>query len=106
MRYYRSSLAIIFCDFRFFDNFLRLEKLAQTCYTEFLINTKLQNNKSNKEILLIVYTLFVFKITTVNFRLKLAVYNSYFFMIFILSCCFLLFILKRCVPKGVGRKIF
>jgi len=31
---------------------LRLEKLAQTSYTQFLINTKLQN-KSNKEILLI-----------------------------------------------------
>jgi len=48
MRYYRSSFAI----FDFFDNFLRLEELAQTSYTEFLINTKLQNNKSNNEILL------------------------------------------------------
>jgi len=26
------------------------------------------------------------KYETVNFRLKLAVFNSYFFMIFILSC--------------------
>jgi len=43
MRYYRSSFAII----DFFDNFLRLEKLAQ-----FLIKTKLQNNKSNNEIIL------------------------------------------------------
>jgi len=33
----------------------------------------------------------------------LALYNSYFFMILILSC-FFLFILKRCVPKGVDRK--
>jgi len=49
MQYYRSLFAI----FNFFDNFLRLEKLAQTSYIEFLINTKLQNNKSNKEILLI-----------------------------------------------------
>jgi len=31
---------------------LRLEKLAQTSYTQFLINTKLQNNKPNNEILL------------------------------------------------------
>jgi len=37
--------------------------------------------------------------------LKLAVFTSYCFMILILSCYFL-FILKRCVPKGVGRKIF
>jgi len=36
MRYYCSSFAI----FDFFCNFLRLEKLAQ-----FLIKTKLQNNK-------------------------------------------------------------
>jgi len=48
IRYYRSSFAI----FDFFDNFLRLEKLAQTSYTQFLINAKLQNNKSNNEILL------------------------------------------------------
>jgi len=32
--------------------FLRLEKLAQTNYTEFLFNTKLQNNKPNNKILL------------------------------------------------------
>jgi len=50
MRYYLSSSAIIFAIFDFFDNFLKLEKLAQTSYTEFLINTKLQNNKSNNEI--------------------------------------------------------
>jgi len=31
---------------------LRLEKLVQTSYTELLINTKLQNNKSNNEIFL------------------------------------------------------
>jgi len=49
MRYYHSLFAI----FNFFDNFLRLEKIAQTRYTEFLNNTKLQNNKSNKEISLI-----------------------------------------------------
>jgi len=53
MRYYCSSFAIsFFAILDFFDNFLRLEKLAQTSYTQFLINTKLQNNKSNKEILL------------------------------------------------------
>jgi len=40
-------LRLFFAIFDFFDNFLRLEKLAQTRYTEFLINTKLQNNKSN-----------------------------------------------------------
>jgi len=40
MRYYRSSFAI----FDFFVNFLRLEKLAQTSYTQVLIITKLQNN--------------------------------------------------------------
>jgi len=81
------------CDYFFaiFDNFLRLEKLPQTSYTEFLINTKLQNNKSNKEILF-MHSFFVFKIKTVNFRLKLAIYNSYFFMILILNCCFFLFI--------------
>jgi len=45
MQYYHSSLAIIFCDI--FDKFLRLEKLAQISYTQFLINKKLQNNKSN-----------------------------------------------------------
>jgi len=40
---YHSSFAI----FDFFDNFfLRLQKLTQTSYTQFLINTKLQNNKS------------------------------------------------------------
>jgi len=38
MQYYRSSFASIFCDFQF---------SAQTSYTQFLINTKLQNNKSN-----------------------------------------------------------
>jgi len=32
--------------------FLRLEKLAHASYTQILINTKLQNNKSNNEILL------------------------------------------------------
>jgi len=53
---------------------LKLEKLAQTSFTQFLINTKLQNNKSNNEIL--------------------PVFNSYFFTIFILSCSFLS-ILKR-----------
>jgi len=78
MRYYGSSLAIIFCDFRFFDNYLRLEKLVHTSYTEFLINTKLQNKKSNKEIFLNCILFFVFKIKTVNFSLKLAVYNSIF----------------------------
>jgi len=35
----------------------------------------------------------------------LAVYNSYFFMILILSVLFL-FIFKRCALKVVGRKIF
>jgi len=44
-RYYRSSYAI-------FDNFLGLEQLAQTSYTHILINKKLQNNKSNNEMLL------------------------------------------------------
>jgi len=58
MRYYRNSFAItFFCDF--FGNFLKLEKIAQTNYTEFLINTKLQNNKSNKEILLIYSFLYL-----------------------------------------------
>jgi len=31
---------------------LKLEKLAQTSFTQFLINTKLSTNKSNNEILL------------------------------------------------------
>jgi len=48
MQYYRSSFAI----FDYFDNFLRLEKLAQTSCTQFLINTKMQNNNSNNEMLL------------------------------------------------------
>jgi len=61
-------LRLFFAIFDFFDNFLRLEKLAQTSYTEFLISTKLQNNKSNNEILQErVNTLFfVFKIKIVN----------------------------------------
>jgi len=42
MRYYRIKNFSISVRFRFFDNFLRLEKLAQINYTEFLINTKLQ----------------------------------------------------------------
>jgi len=62
-----------FAVFDFFDNFLKLEKLAQTAIQSF----------------------FVLKIKTVNFRLKLVVFNSYFFTIFIFSCS-LLFILKRC----------
>jgi len=45
LQYYQSSFAI-------FDNFLRLEKLAKTSYTQFLINTKLQNNISKCKILL------------------------------------------------------
>jgi len=53
MQYYRSLFAIIFLRFSIFSIiFLRLERLAQTSYTQFLINTKLQNNKSNNEILL------------------------------------------------------
>jgi len=31
---------------------MKLEKLAHTSYTQFLISTKLQSNKSNNEILL------------------------------------------------------
>jgi len=34
MRYYRSSFAIIFAIFDFFDNFLKLEKLAQISYIQ------------------------------------------------------------------------
>jgi len=45
-------MRLFFAIFDFFDNFLRLEKLAQTSYTEFSIITKLQNNESNNEILL------------------------------------------------------
>jgi len=61
---------------------------------------KLQNNESNNEILLDVdranALFFIYKIKkTVNFRLKLDVFNSYFFMILVLSCSFLI-ILKRC----------
>jgi len=44
-------MRLFFAIFDFFDNFLRLEKLAQTSYAEFLIKTKLQNNKSNNEIM-------------------------------------------------------
>jgi len=64
-------LRLFFAIFDIFDNFLRLEKLAQTSYEEF----------------------FVFNIKTVNFRLKLAVFNSYFFLRFSYSVFFLL---KRC----------
>jgi len=48
MRYYLNLFAILV----FFNNFLKLEKLAQTSYTQFLINAKLLKNKSNNEILL------------------------------------------------------
>jgi len=62
-------LRLFFAIFDFFNNFLRLENLAQTSYTEFLINTKLQNIKSNDEILLErANTLFfVFKIKNSKF---------------------------------------
>jgi len=61
MRYYRSLFEIIFAIFDCFYNFLRLRKLAQTSYTKFLINTKLQNNKSNNEILQIVFNFLYLK---------------------------------------------
>jgi len=69
---------------------LKLEKLAQTSYTQILIKTKLQNNKSNNEILLKRANAFflTIKIKTINFGLKLAGFNSYFFMILILGCSF------------------
>jgi len=68
-------LRLFFAIFDYFDNFLRLEKLAQTSYTQFLINKKMQNNKSNNEILLerANALFFILKTKTINFRLKLAV---------------------------------
>jgi len=86
--FFDAILSHFVCDYFLqfsilFDNFLRLEKLAQASYAEFLINTKLQNNKSNNEVLLErVNTLFfVFKIRTVCFQLKLAVFNFDFFIL-------------------------
>jgi len=52
----------------FFDNLLRLEKSAQTSNTHFLINTKLQNIKSNNKVLLErVALFFILKITNGKF---------------------------------------
>jgi len=48
MRYYRSSFAIIFAIFDFFNNFLRLKKLTQTSYTQILINTSCKTNQITK----------------------------------------------------------
>jgi len=61
---------------------LRLEKLAQ-----FLIKTKLQNNKSNKEILLerANALFFILKIKNNKFYIEIGCFNSYIFMILILS---------------------
>jgi len=84
-------LRLFFAIFDFFDNFLRVEKLAQSSYTEFLISTKLQNNKSKNTLSMEKANthFFVFKIKTVNFRLKLAALKFLLFMILILSCSFL-----------------
>jgi len=104
MRYYRSSFAInFFTIFDFFDNFLKLKKFAQTSYTYFLIKTKLQNNKSNNEILLVRASALFF-ILKLDFRLKY--FNFYFFMILMFSYFFYLFLNSVLSSKGVGRKKF
>jgi len=83
MRYYRSLSENFFAIFDFFDNFLiNLKKLAQTSYTQFLNNAKLQNNKSNNEILLEritgMHSFYIKNKKTASFRIKLAIFVSYF----------------------------